>query len=448
MDEQVRVSAKKPEAKRASSFTPTQKTDVSHSINSPIDQILHLQRTIGNQAVQRLFKSGMIQAKLRIGQPNDKYEQEADRVADEVMRMPEPQVQRQVEPEEEEEEETLQSKPLVSQITPLVQVQRQEEPEEEEETLQSKPLANQITPLAQVQRQEEPEEEEETLQAKPLTEQITPLVQKQVEEEEEPIQTKLIDDAQVQRQEEEEEPIMTKGITGSAYKIRNDLSARLNLSRSGGQPLPEADKSFMERRFSANFSGVRVHTDSNAIQMNKELNAQAFTHGRNIYFGTGRYRPGTSSGKRLLAHELTHVVQQRSNLRNQQAEGIQRQKEMPEWKKREKKFEQLVLDLKPRKPKSNMEKFNLGLNKLFVTLGHKKTLPFLLPKLHVTPKGRLLWLFVTKTGTALWLMKQGKLPNIIPSIKLRRNLLLDVEPGGTFKKPKLMLKLKWTFRGL
>ncbi len=67
--------------------------DRSRYTNSPIDHILHLQRTIGNQAVQRLFKSGTLQAKLRIGKPNDKYEQEADRVADQVTRMPEPKIQ-------------------------------------------------------------------------------------------------------------------------------------------------------------------------------------------------------------------------------------------------------------------------------------------------------------------------------------------------------------------
>jgi len=83
----------------------------------------------------RLIRSKALQAKLRIGQPGDVYEQEADRVAEQVMRMPEPWVQRQVEPEEEEEE-ILQTKPLVDQITPLVQ--RQVEEEEEEEVLQAK----------------------------------------------------------------------------------------------------------------------------------------------------------------------------------------------------------------------------------------------------------------------------------------------------------------------
>ncbi len=103
---------------------------------------------------------------------------------------------------------------------------------------------------------------------------------------------------------------MTKGISGSAPQARDDLHGRLNQSRGNGQPLPDTDRSFMERRFGVDFSGVRAHTDSNAVQMSRELNAEAFTHGRDIYFGAGRYNPGTSAEKRLLAHELTHVVQQ------------------------------------------------------------------------------------------------------------------------------------------
>ena len=75
-----------------------------------------------------------IQAKLAVGQPGDIYEQDANRVADAVMRLPEPGMQRQVKPEDEEEE-TLQTKQLANQITPLVQVQCQEETEEEEEEM-------------------------------------------------------------------------------------------------------------------------------------------------------------------------------------------------------------------------------------------------------------------------------------------------------------------------
>ncbi len=89
MYERAKIIAKTPEAKKENSVSKIRKTDFSQPVNSPIDYVLQLQRTIGNQAVQRLFKSGVIQAKLKIGQPNDIYEQEADGVAEQVMRMPE-----------------------------------------------------------------------------------------------------------------------------------------------------------------------------------------------------------------------------------------------------------------------------------------------------------------------------------------------------------------------
>lgn len=92
MGERAKLTVKIPEAK-IDNPSKAQRTDFYHSINSPIDHIMFLQRTVGNQAVRRLFKSGVIQARLKIGQPGDIYEQEADRVADMVMRMPEPGIQ-------------------------------------------------------------------------------------------------------------------------------------------------------------------------------------------------------------------------------------------------------------------------------------------------------------------------------------------------------------------
>ncbi len=79
-----------------------------------------------------------------------------------------------------------------------------------------------------------------------------------------------------------------------------------------GQPLPKATRAFMESRFGQDFSQVRVHADSEAAQLNQALRAQAFTHGQDVYFGEGRYSPESGAGKRLLAHELTHTVQQKS----------------------------------------------------------------------------------------------------------------------------------------
>lgn len=82
---------------------------------------------------------------------------------------------------------------------------------------------------------------------------------------------------------------------------------------SAGQPLDGATRAFMEPRLGRDFSGVRIHTGSQAAQSAHEVNAVAYTVGRNIVFGGGEYAPETSSGKRLLAHELTHVVQQTDN---------------------------------------------------------------------------------------------------------------------------------------
>jgi hypothetical protein len=213
-----------------------------------------------------------IQAKLSIGQPGDKYEQEADSVADRVMAMSEPaQVQRE---ELGEEEEELQMKPLAGTISPLVQ--REELPEDEEE-LQMKPEYN------LVQREELPEEEEE-------------------------LQMKSLDNS-IQREElpEEEEEIQMKGAaTSNTPAATTSLEDRLSSSKGGGSPLSDDVRSFMEPRFGADFSGVRVHTGSDAVQMNQDVSAQAFAHGSDVYFGAGK-APGKDA---LTAHELTHVVQQ------------------------------------------------------------------------------------------------------------------------------------------
>ncbi|MCK4858061.1 MAG: DUF4157 domain-containing protein [candidate division Zixibacteria bacterium] len=228
-------------------------------MNTPANRILYLQRTAGNQAVSRLMKSRALQAKLRIGQPGDVYEQEADRVADEVMRMPELRVLRQVEEEEEEEEELVQTKPIAEQIMPLVQRW---------------------------------EEEEEKIPTKPLAEQITPLVQRQVEE------------------EEEEEILQTNQVSNHTPEVTTDLESRINSLKCGGQPLPETVRTFFEPRFGYDFSQVRMHTDTGAAKSARVLNARAYAVGRDIMFGSGQYAPETSGGRRLLAHELTHVVQQ------------------------------------------------------------------------------------------------------------------------------------------
>jgi LysM repeat protein len=235
-------------------------------------------RNIGNQSVQRMLESRAIQAKLKIGSPNDKYEQEADEMADRVMKMEGGAlVQRQ--PDEEEEE--LKTKPLL---------QRQvDEENEEDEEIKPKLMDNQ-----QLQRQEIPDEEEE----------------------EELVQAKLMGTDQVQRQEEEpeeeeeEKPVLTKAAPGSTPEVSSGIESSINTMKGGGQPLSESTRSFFEPRFGADFSQVRVHNDSRAAQTAQAINAKAFTTGKDIAFNSGQYSPETIQGKHLLAHELTHVVQQ------------------------------------------------------------------------------------------------------------------------------------------
>jgi hypothetical protein len=80
--------------------------------------------------------------------------------------------------------------------------------------------------------------------------------------------------------------------------------------RSPGQPLDVQTRAFMEPRFGHDFSGVKVHTDEKAAESARAVNALAYTVGNNLVFGTGQYAPGTKAGQYLMAHELTHVIQQ------------------------------------------------------------------------------------------------------------------------------------------
>jgi Domain of unknown function (DUF4157) len=88
------------------------------------------------------------------------------------------------------------------------------------------------------------------------------------------------------------------------------LQSQIEGARGGGKPLDAAVGSHVGGALGADFSGVRVHTDSQSDSLNRSLSAKAFTHGSDIFFSQGTYAPGTGSGRQLLVHELTHVVQQ------------------------------------------------------------------------------------------------------------------------------------------
>ena len=92
--------------------------------------------------------------------------------------------------------------------------------------------------------------------------------------------------------------------------VMPDVERAIESSRGGGQSLDRGVQAQMGHALNADFSGVRVHTNADADGLNQSLSARAFTTGRDIYFRQGEYNPGSSGGRELLAHELTHVVQQ------------------------------------------------------------------------------------------------------------------------------------------
>jgi hypothetical protein len=237
MGERVGQIAKVPDVKQSNSNSLVRRTKRLQSMDTPVDRILFLQRTVGNQAVSRLMKSGALQAKLRIGQPRDVYEQEADRVADAMMRMPEPQA--------------------ISDRAPHIQ---RACPTCEEDELRRQPI----------------EEEEEELQRQPI--------------------------------EEEEEELQAKA--DNISEVNPNLESHIHSLKGGGQPLSENDRAFFEPRFGRDFSQVRVHTDTRAVESAQALNARAYTVGRDIVFNRGQYTEKTPSFQRLIAHELSHVIQQ------------------------------------------------------------------------------------------------------------------------------------------
>ena len=209
------------------------------------------------QSSQSSSPPNLLQAKLTIGQPGDKYEQEADRTAAQVMAMPDSAMGITVNQRLNKDDSNLQQRKSL--IAPLLQRAQQDKKDKPVQTKPKIALPNLSTP----QRLNVPISQ---LSAHPNFQ-----------------------------------------LKGKPLSAPNNFEAKLANHRGGGQPLSPKTRSFMEPRFGADFSGVRIH------QAPKEagaIGAQAFTHGQDIYFNSGKYNPGSSGGKELLAHELTHTIQQ------------------------------------------------------------------------------------------------------------------------------------------
>ena len=208
-----------------------------------------------------------LQPKLTTNTPGDIYEQEADRVADAVMLMPDPTKQEGAGYVGHVSAARIQGLGMGSEN---VETTLRRQPIEEEEELQTKPLPNSRRDGGQRLPESERTFFEQRFGANLSTLHI-----------------------------QEREPTAATHISMSQH-----------LKRSGGSPLPQPTNRSMSHAIGPDFSNVRVHTDKNAETMSRQLGARAFTHGSDIYFNRGEFQPESRDGKHLLAHELTHVVQQ------------------------------------------------------------------------------------------------------------------------------------------
>jgi hypothetical protein len=228
------------------------------------------------------FTKSVIQPKLTVNEPNDKYEQEADAVADQV-------VQRLATQEvSAKKETTVQAKPLVASITPFLQTKCATC--EQDDKLQKK-------------------EEEDLVQESPFELQRKPIFESNAE-------PPTGDDKNVHRKsatcEQEEENVQKKENSNSEATASPSFESQLSASKGNGSTLPDPVRGRMESAIGADLSDVKIHTGVYASEMSESINAKAFTHGQDIYFKNGNYNPGTPEGKNLLAHELVHTKQQGS----------------------------------------------------------------------------------------------------------------------------------------
>ncbi len=225
-----------------------------------------------------------VQTKISVGKSNDKYEVEADKMADSVVGK-----KAGKQSNVSKTNTDVQQKPLAEQITPLVQ-------KAEEEEAQTK-----------VQRMEE--EEAQTKVQRMEEEEAQTKVQKMEEEEPQAkIQRAEEEEAQAKVQRMEEEEAQAKGAKTASVKPAMETTLKNN--KGGGSKMDSKTKSEMESGFGADFSGVNIHTGSKAQEMSHDIGAQAFTYGNDVYFNQGKYNPQSQEGKHLLAHELTHTIQQ------------------------------------------------------------------------------------------------------------------------------------------
>lgn len=282
--------------------------------------------------------------RIPIGASGDKYEREADMVTDRAIQT--------------DKSSAAPNLKLVHQLSTSIQrktevnaesksgrkreeerLQRQAENEKEEVQLMQQAKGEPTEQEEELQRQAEKEEEKiqaqgdenelqgdlgnmsppeaDQLQRQPEDEQEEGALQRMVEKEEE----------NVQRQPELNQPAANLPETTVGRYAGADFVRRLRIEEGGGSSIPYPLRQIMSRLFAANFDKVRLHTGARAARLSDEIGARAFTHGRHIFFGQGNFDPESRPGRLLLAHELTHTIQQgAAKATSQETEPEQSQK--------------------------------------------------------------------------------------------------------------------------
>ena len=286
-----------------------------------------------------------VQAKMTVNPAGDKFEQEADRTADKVMRMADPAAPGKLQRQTADKAQRKAGDKVQRQTADKVQ-RREEE----------KIFRAEAAEAPKIQRRAE----EKIFRAEAPGDKVQKAEDKVVQKAEAPAQKADIqkaDDKSLQRSEDriahphrEEEMIfraaddklqkkdgdalqkkedalqkkedaLQKAERGDALQrdpasggrapaVDDHVQSTIHRKMTGGEPLGNDVKGFMEPRFGADFGRVRVHQDGEAAGLNTRLGARAFTYQNHIFFSRGQYQPGTSDGKQLLAHELTHTIQQ------------------------------------------------------------------------------------------------------------------------------------------
>ena len=271
-----------------------------------------------------------IQARMRVGAAGDRFEVEADRTADRIVNRDgagqlATNVSRIVQRSPAEREEPdVQAKSAAREEEVRAKAEEPEEVQakaEEEEEVQAKGDEEKLQAKDQGDEEEvqAKSEEEEVAQAKPGPEEPQakaaeeePELQKSEAVEQEPeVQARAkAPEQEVRAKIGDEEEIQARGGALAPRPVPEDVSRQIQASRGLGNPLPESVSDRMGKAFGADMSGIRIHTDAAAVLLTQSLKAQAFTVGSDIYFGEGKFSPGSRGGEHLLAHELTHTVQQ------------------------------------------------------------------------------------------------------------------------------------------